>query len=290
VTAGSGDDVLLGGPRRDELRGDGGADRVAGAAGRDQLWGSPGADALAGGAGVDSAIYQEREAPVSVTLDGRADDGEAGEGDDVGLDVENVIGGFGDDSLRGSAVANRLEGGEGDNDLDGGGGDDVLDDYLGDGGRLVGGPGRDRLVPGSNAEVMVRDGEADRVRCDGLARPLRADAIDTLRLCVPPLEILAFNARVTASGRVRVPVRCDAIDQPCRLRAEIRHGGETLARATLRLRPLRQTASLRLNARGRRLVQRHPRLDAILRTQLFRTRPAPSVSRRVDQPFTLERR
>jgi hypothetical protein len=65
---------------------------------------------------------------VIASLDRAADDGDAGEGDNIDPDgdVENVIGGAGDDTLTGDAAANRLVGGLGDDELDGGLGADHL--------------------------------------------------------------------------------------------------------------------------------------------------------------------
>ena len=65
-----------------------------------------GADALQGGGGVDEVGYGKRSAGVAVSLDGVANDGEAGEGDNVGVDVEMVGGGSGFDSIVGSAAQN----------------------------------------------------------------------------------------------------------------------------------------------------------------------------------------
>lgn len=49
-----------------------------------------------------------------------ADDGEASEGDDVREDVENLIGGSGDDELVGNDMANVITGGNGDDVISGG--------------------------------------------------------------------------------------------------------------------------------------------------------------------------
>src|SRR4029434_6559459 len=64
---------------------------------------------------------------VTVILDDIANDGELGEGDNVHADVENVIGGNGDDKLEGSAANNVLRGGNGNDTLSGNAGNDTLD-------------------------------------------------------------------------------------------------------------------------------------------------------------------
>ena len=43
----------------------------------------------------DTVTYEDRTNQVFVTLDGRANDGENGEGDNVLPDVEVILGGFG---------------------------------------------------------------------------------------------------------------------------------------------------------------------------------------------------
>ena len=170
LTGGPGDDLLDGGPGADTLIGGGGEDAVDyssrtnsvnvsldgaandgengendnvgtdvedvfGGLGNDTLTGNasdnvfdggPGADQLSGGGGTDVADYSNRTEPVEVSLDGLPNDGEAGEGDNVGTDVEDVLGGSGDDILVGSAQANLLYGGAGDDDLDGGLGADTI--------------------------------------------------------------------------------------------------------------------------------------------------------------------
>jgi len=142
------------------------------------LWdGGPGPDAVSGAA--VSVSYARRVAPVHVTPDGVADDGEAGEGDDVGPDVGEiaggkgpdvlaqatgtVFGGDGDDTLIGTAGRgwHQLRGEAGNDRLVGGPGDDRLD---GDDGndRLEGGAGKDRLSGGSGADVLA-GGDGDDV-------------------------------------------------------------------------------------------------------------------------------
>ena len=54
---------------------------LTGGEGNDVLDGGGGADTLGGGEGYDLADYSARTAPVSLTLDGAANDGEAGEQD-----------------------------------------------------------------------------------------------------------------------------------------------------------------------------------------------------------------
>jgi Ca2+-binding RTX toxin-like protein len=145
----------ISGTRKDDiLRGDGadnvidggigGTDILAGGAGDDVLYAGPGKDAFEGGPGNDWASFGSEDRPVTVTLDGVANDGPAGEHDNVEPDVENVAGGNGADHLTGDSDANILDGGPGDDVLNGGGGDDTLLPGRGTD-EVAGGPGMDTV-------------------------------------------------------------------------------------------------------------------------------------------------
>lgn len=139
-----GADTLQGGDGNDVLDGGDGPDSLQGEDGDDRLDGGAGPDRLSGGAGRDTVSYDESPQAVSVSLNGAADDGQLGEGDDVRDDIEVVIGspandtliagpfavelhgGPGDDTLIGSPQADLLSGGDGNDTLDGAGGPDVL--------------------------------------------------------------------------------------------------------------------------------------------------------------------
>ena len=64
--------------------------------------------------------------PVQVLLDGVANDGPAGRGDQIGPGVDDVTTGDGDDTIRGNAAANTLTGSWGRDRIAGEGGDDTL--------------------------------------------------------------------------------------------------------------------------------------------------------------------
>ena len=96
-----------------------------------------GVDAFVGGSGVDSVSYA-RTSAQTLSLDGRFNDGVAGENDAIGTDVENVGGGSGNDVITGNAGANRLNGGDGADRITGGGGSDTLLGGAGNGDRLDG--------------------------------------------------------------------------------------------------------------------------------------------------------
>lgn len=97
IEAGAGDDDLTGSDQADVLLGSG--PDLAPGSGDDVLDGRGGPDDLRGGDGTDTVDYGSRTAAVSVTADGLANDGEAGENDLVQGDVESVVGGSGDDTI-----------------------------------------------------------------------------------------------------------------------------------------------------------------------------------------------
>ena len=172
LRGGGGTDTLNGGEGNDALDGGAGDDNLDGGAGDDRLGGGvSGADALTGGDGRDGADYSRRIAAVNVSLDGQANDGAEGEGDNVAADVEAVHGGSGDDTLTGSDGANVLSGGDGNDTLNGGGGADALnggagnDTVNGDGGddRLGGGDGDDTVSGGDGNDWLVGGLGADRL-------------------------------------------------------------------------------------------------------------------------------
>lgn len=110
--------VLIGGP---------GPNVLTGGYGDDLLQGGGGADTLIGGGGADVADYSDHTGPVTLTLDGAANDGSPGEGDRIATDVEDLRGGSGDDTLTGDAGDNVLDGGPGADVLSGGAGYDAVD-------------------------------------------------------------------------------------------------------------------------------------------------------------------
>jgi Ca2+-binding RTX toxin-like protein len=146
LDGGYGNDNLFGDDGNDVLLGGGGDDSLDGGYGNDVLVGGPGADTLNGGDGTDTADYSDDPFGVTVRLDGEVDQGL---GEIAGVDqltsIENVIGGGGDDFIRGNSLANVLRGGGGADTLEGGDGDD----------RLIGGTDSDLLNGGSGQDVFT---------------------------------------------------------------------------------------------------------------------------------------
>ena len=158
---------LVGSPFADSLTGDSGANMLRGGAGDDVLVGGLGPDVLDGGAGIDVASFAAAGGGVAVDLSlGSA----RGDGDDIILMMEALLGTRFDDVLRGSMGRDHLSGGAGVDLLDGRGGADDLD-----GGRgpdtLLGGPGHDALQGGYGTDACaVGSGGGAKVRCE--ARPM----------------------------------------------------------------------------------------------------------------------
>ncbi len=155
------DDVLIGKATGSTLGGGRGNDLLLGTgAGNDRLLGGQGDDTLSGGAGQDTADYSAlfpsplfSHLQIDLAVDGPQD---TGEGLDVLISIENILGSSAGDFLAGNARANRLEGNRGDDELFGRGGRDSL--FGGDGNDLLdGGAGADTLTGGSGADRFVLD-------------------------------------------------------------------------------------------------------------------------------------
>lgn len=171
VLGGAGDDILTGDGGDNTLRGGAGDDTLTGGAGNDALYGddgddtfdegaaASGADVIVCGAGVDFVDYSARSNPLTITMALGADDGEAGEADDVQRDCEDLTAGAGDDTITGNAANNRLDGGAGDDRLDGGAGHDVfLQGASADGDdRITGGLGFDLVDYSSRSADLTVD-------------------------------------------------------------------------------------------------------------------------------------
>lgn len=221
-----GDDTLRGGTGADALAGGPGADVLEGGEDDDTLTGDacdrPAPDVLDGGPGLDTLSDWgdcgpgSDRGPVTVTINGRADDGRSGEGDDVrDADVlrlfvpATVIGGDGAETIEvfapadgqrstlgGRGGADTLRAGSGRETIDGGAGDDRVEGGFGHD-TLIGGSGRDQLcgdsttaqcggsgqsctLPFGNDTIRARDGAIDHVDC-GVGRDVAiVDADDVV--------------------------------------------------------------------------------------------------------------
>jgi Ca2+-binding RTX toxin-like protein len=195
------DTITQNSPIASRLMGGNGDDKLTGGPGDDVLIGEAGADTMAGGGGRDTADYSARTAPVTVNLDAKANDGEAGENDNVALDVEVIAGGSGNDALAGSSSDNALLGNAGNDMLAGGDGNDQLDGGAGDD-TLAGGAGADSLVGGDGNDTAsyAESTAAVRVVLDGKPGDGAAgenDSVDTENVTGSPGDdVLIGNAGV----------------------------------------------------------------------------------------------
>ncbi|HWS34256.1 MAG TPA: calcium-binding protein [Actinoplanes sp.] len=179
INPGAGNDVARGGPGDDMFDEGTGRDVLHGDAGMDDFmqggWDGPARDVIYGGPGFDSVEYMARSKRVVADADGvSGDDGQAGEGDSIGTDVEGLRGGSGNDWLAGNGSGNYLAGGEGDDTLYGLGGDDNLSGDEGND-KLYGGAGNDDLTGGFGNDLMAGGAGVDAVRYDDRLVPVRAD-------------------------------------------------------------------------------------------------------------------
>ncbi len=155
ISTGGGDDVIMSGAGDDTVSAGDGNDSIIGGSGE-------GDDTYDGGTGDDLVIYSSTNDGVTVYLQGAPGYADAGmaTGTEIGTDVltgiENVYGGYGNDTIIGNAADNMLYSWAGDNLIDGGAGNDYL--YGGDGNNtLIGGTGDDTITGGTGANQMTSE-------------------------------------------------------------------------------------------------------------------------------------
>ncbi len=162
LRGGPGDDTLTVGSSGTEIHGGDGDDTIR------AMYGAYASDVFHGGEGRDKVTYEGRAVEVSITLDDVANDGSPDERDNVHSDVENLVGGWGDDTLNGNDRANTLIGGGGDDTLTGFGGDDTFDGGW-DNDMLVGADGvegNDVVDGGSDTDTCTADNRDGRFNCE----------------------------------------------------------------------------------------------------------------------------
>jgi Ca2+-binding RTX toxin-like protein len=135
----SGFENITGSAFNDTLSGDTGVNVLKGGAGNDVLLGRGGGDLLDGGVGTGDTIDYTGIAD-SLTVDLGTGDvtGFAGGATDTLIGIENATGGAGVDIIRGSGLANALNGGAGD-------------DFI------IGGLGNDTLIGGADFDIVAFD-------------------------------------------------------------------------------------------------------------------------------------
>lgn len=180
--------IIIGGPGDDNLDGSNqGPVEIIGLAGNDTLIGGPGDDILNGGDGIDTVDYSSATQAITVNLaTGQASGGPA-IGNDTLIDIENVIGGQGSDTIIGNQFANVLKGGAGNDVLMGLGGDDTIDGGSGNDTAVFTGNRSDYVITaGAEGSVVVTD-----LRADG-------DGVDTLT----NIEFLSFADQTVSVGEL----------------------------------------------------------------------------------------
>jgi serralysin len=167
LRGGTGDDQLWALEGNDRLYGDAGGDDLHGGVGRDHLdggdgidWlygddlheGAPAADVMLGGTGSDFVNYAGYTKALTIDADGvKGDDGQAGEHDTIGADVESLFGGTGNDRITGNAGNGSFSGGDGNDVIHGGAGVDSIN----------GGEGKDKLY-GDAGDDFLDGGDYDK--------------------------------------------------------------------------------------------------------------------------------
>ena len=249
-----GDDTINGTPGADVILALAGNDSISAGGGADEIDGGPGADDINGGQGTDAVLYGDRAAPVAVTLDGVANDGEAGESDNVHADVEEIYGGDAGDRITADGRANTIDGGAGDDSITDGGGADFV----------YGGEGDDVLT--------TFDGANDVVNCGAGNDTLTSDRADKVTGC---------EKRIPAR---RVRVGAD-------FKFDFRNGRGYVSKLTFSKIPGDATVELRCREGCTVSVVRLPKgRPKVVLAPLFRNRPLPPKARvevRVTQPGTI---
>jgi RTX calcium-binding nonapeptide repeat (4 copies) len=157
---------------------------VEGGAGDDDIRVTNGIFSLVGGAGADrldataateaSVSYFDHTDGVSVRVNGLADDGVPGEGDNVMGAITSIGGGHGNDYLESGPVTGSLFGADGN---------DIL---VGNADRnyLTGGPGDDQLLAGDGSDSLVGDAGADILSGGGGLDEVTYGGVVPLRLSI----------------------------------------------------------------------------------------------------------
>lgn len=181
LQGGPGDDSIDAGAAEDTIVPGTGNDRVVAGTGYDFIAAGPdpdGPDFYDAGRQGGTISYVDRDEPVRVDLDGVANDGADGEGDDL-VRTFGATGGSAGDRLFGDRHRNYLFGGDGPDRLRGRGDRDALVGEVG-ADRIFAGPGDDWVLDRGNAGIDVID-------CGPGKDLYEADARDIVTRCEVPL-------------------------------------------------------------------------------------------------------
>jgi Ca2+-binding RTX toxin-like protein len=153
--------VILGTTGSDNLYGTSGDDLMRGGDGDDFLWSSPGNDTYDGGEGRDWAEFLNATQAVRVDL-AITGPQNTGDGTDIFVSIESLLGSAYNDLLYGDGGANSLSGYNGDDVIYGRDGDDGIG---GDAGNdtIYGGVGNDNLNGGSGNDTIYGEAGDDTI-------------------------------------------------------------------------------------------------------------------------------
>ncbi len=194
---------------------------------------------LDGQAGFDTGFFS-RELQVIASLNGVADDGFPGEGDNV--IAERINGGSADDVLTGNAESNFLDGNSGNDLLTGLEGNDTLDGDDGDD-ALIGGPQRDQFECDTNFDTAIVDpSDVFDAECE------RTGA-----------EVVGGTATVNKKSKTKVEVTCPVEEaNACAGTLALVAGSKVLGSASFSVGAAATgKASVTLNKEGRKLLDKN---------------------------------
>jgi Ca2+-binding RTX toxin-like protein len=298
VVGGSGPDIMTGNNLDNTLDGGPGDDQLTALGGDDVLEGGRGADNLDGGSepivqagvevpGRDTLSYRGRLTGVTITFSDIGSGVVHPDGDRF-LRIEDVIGSNGADEITADAAANRLVGGPGEDVLRGAGGDDTIDANDGVADTVGCGEGIDTAIVDLKDTFLGAGCENQEVA------PVRQH---------PNVRVAQSAPHLAADGVVRVALYCPrALRRGCQgvLEARaVRGSGRTTllgsARYSLR-RGRTRVVGIPLSRAGEAILRALPgrRLRLIARERDFRgrakvtvaTRSARLAARRVQVRFT----
>ena len=254
INGGPGTQLISGGTDDDVLNGGEGTDSLEDGSFSFSVEPTGGNDVIDGGPGEDTADYF-RDAGVSITLDGVANDGGPGEADNVL--AENVITGNGDDTVIGDATANVITTNGGADLANGMGGNDTLagDPFSsliqarGGGGvpgddTLIAGSGKDDLSCGLGYDQAIHDSD-DHVAatCERVGASVRGDSA---------------ALRGKKKNKFKVSLSCpESEGVPCTGKLKIRAAGKKLGNGKFSVQAGKtKNGSARLSKKGLKAVRK----------------------------------
>jgi hypothetical protein len=255
-----GNDVIRGGPAPETIVGGVGNDNLDGGGGDDTLLNGlqsvgcnlscdgrfgrlarsefDGSDTYIGGAGDDVTRFDARQDNLTITLDGLANDGGAGEKDNV--QTESVVGGSGADSFTGDGGPNTLVGGPGND-------------------RLSGLGGVDRLEGGRNNDSLSGGRARDQMQCDsGLDLAVSTPIDSVAKDCERTGANLGSDTGRVGSNSTRVWIACPSAEGTrCRGRVVLKHDNRKFGAGHFSVKAGRvKVFGVHLNAHGRAVMRR----------------------------------